>query len=198
MRDWLSCLRNHICQAWIRRVKDAALDLSNAGKIIDEEDIAYKLLSGLPEQYRPLRTALMALRSDVQPLTITRVSAAILMEERSIPIMQAVPTPSPSTLGLQHAHTTAYQPQNNTREPERGRQDSRDRRYRDYRDYSPRDRDSRYRDRDSYYRDNRRDDRNRGSRYSRRYSRPRDLCNFCKNRNHVEESCYLKYPEKHL
>jgi len=65
--------------------------------------------------------------------------------------MQAVPTPLPSTLGLQHAHTTAYQPsENNTQEPERGRQDSRDRRYRDYRDYSPRDRDSRYHDRDSY------------------------------------------------
>jgi len=81
------------------------------------------------------------------------------MEEHSIPIMQAVPTPSSSTLGLQHAHTTAYQPsQNNTRELERGRQDSRDRRYRDYRDYSLRDRDSRYRDRDSYYWDDRRDE----------------------------------------
>ena len=42
-------LPSESCQAWIRRVKDAALDLSNAGKIIDEEDIAYKLLSGLPE-----------------------------------------------------------------------------------------------------------------------------------------------------
>ena len=116
-------LTSESCQAWIRRVKDTALDLSNAGKIMDEEDIAYKLLSSLPEQYRPLRTALMALRSDAQPLTITRVSAAILMEERSIPIMQAMPTPLSSTLGLQHAHTTAYQPsQNNTK---RGCQDSR-------------------------------------------------------------------------
>lgn len=92
------------CQLWIRRVRDAAADLAAAGRPLDPEDVAYKLLSGLPDEYRPLRTALMAMRTDDVKLDIVRVSGAILSEERTIP---SNPTPTPSaSRSHEHAHTT--------------------------------------------------------------------------------------------
>ena len=104
---WLRFPLNHVTSGY---VKDAARDLALYNRPVDQEDIAYRLLSGLPDEFRPLRTALMAMRTDSHRLDVTRVSSAILTQEKSIRL-QVDSTPSHhlqahvSLPAVTHSHT---------------------------------------------------------------------------------------------
>lgn len=77
-------LPSESCHQWIRRVQGAASYLALYNHPVGQEDVAYRLFSGLPDEFRPLRTALMAMGTDSHRLGVTRESSAILTEEKSI------------------------------------------------------------------------------------------------------------------
>lgn len=170
-------LPDETCKTYIDRVKLAADDLASAGRSLNNEDIAYRLLFGLSDQFRHLRTSLLSTRTDQNMLTTARVITAILSEERHLLNMskrssqpaQNAPNTPPSLRHSSHATTanaTPLQPRfddnnQNTPGPQRTRRST----------------------------DNRRQP------YSNSNQRP--SCTFCLGINHTAENCYLQFPEKH-
>ena len=97
--------------------------MASYGRPIGEEDVAYKLPSGLPDEYRALRTALMEWRTDSLKLEVGRISSAILTEEKSIrPFVPDTP-PVPPYAHVAHStpSSTPLQPQFEGRRFERRR-----------------------------------------------------------------------------
>ena len=168
----LVMLPNETCKLYIDRVKLAAEELATAGRSLDSEEIAYRLLFGLPDDYRPLRTSLLSTRSDQNKLSTSRVIPAILSEERHISNMSKRVASSsshpqqqqsdPSRHGSHTAAQSILTPQFDRQGPQRTRRtyDNRQHPYQNpgYRQLS---------------------------------------CTFCLGYNHSEETCFLKYPEKH-
>ena len=174
----LIMLPDETCKLYIDRVKLAAEELATAGCTLDSEEVAYRLLFGLPDDYRPLRTSLLSSRSDLNKLSNSRVILAILSEERHISNMSKRTAPSSSPLPQQDSnrhgtHTatahTATQSTLTTQFDRQGLQHTR-------RTYDNRQHSYDYRSANTY----------------RQVS-----CAFCLGYNHSEENCFLKYPEKH-
>ena len=80
----ISKLPTESCKQYIDRVRLLAGDLSTAGRPLANEDVAYRLLFGLPEEYRQLRTSIISNRSDDHKLSTIRIVPAILSEERHL------------------------------------------------------------------------------------------------------------------
>lgn len=174
------------CRHYIDRLKVAAEELASSGHPVNNEDVACRLLFGLPDNFRHLRTSLMSTRSNSNKLSTSKVISAILSEERHILNISRhiVPPSAPSSSIRSSTYTaSALQPDLDTPGPMRNRRLGSYRRqpYQDAR--SSEDRNSRYPDSRSSYSDNR---------------PPRSpSCTFCLGYNHVEPDCFLKYPEKH-
>ena len=176
----MSKLPSESCTQWIRRVRDTAAELDTYVRPVGDEDIAYKLLSGLLDEYRALRTALMAWRTDTSKLDVIRISSAILIEEKSIRSTDTSPTTSaPSSFAhIAHSstapassvnvspHSLSIQPQFAPSQfpsqfpfqfpPQ-------------FPSYTPR-------------------------RFERRRN-PFARCTFCRSNGHYETTCFLKFPE---
>lgn len=69
------------CQVYIDRVKKLVSQLKAAGDRVKESDVAYTILTGLGERYGSLVTTLTNIISAENPLTVPKVTEAILTEE---------------------------------------------------------------------------------------------------------------------
>ena len=78
----VSKLPGESCKQFIERVRLLADELATTGRPLANEDIAYRLLFGLPEDYRQLRTSIISNRTDDHILSTIRIIPAILSEER--------------------------------------------------------------------------------------------------------------------
>lgn len=72
------------CQAYIDRVKKIVSQLKAGGENTKESDVAYTILTGLGERYSSLVTTLTNMITPEKPLTVKRVTEAILTEELRI------------------------------------------------------------------------------------------------------------------
>ena len=197
--NWVSKLPNESCKQFIDRVRLLAEELATSGRPIANEDVAYRMLFRLPEEYRQLRTSIISNRSDDHKLSTARIIPAILSEERhfiNTSRSRAAPAVPSSTSASNASFTSTSQLSPDFNQPDsqhgqrytssRRRSDRSDYRYNRDRSRSPRN-DRNRNDRDRQDRDDRRQDRE---------DRP-PACNFCLGYNHRQENCFLKFPEKH-
>ena len=77
-------LPDEACKQFIDWVRILADELATAGRPLASEDITYRLLFGLPEEYRQLRTAIISNRTDDHVLSTIQIIPAILSEERHL------------------------------------------------------------------------------------------------------------------
>ena len=72
------------CTEYIRRVKRLVSDLKSCGARVQDADVAYSILTGLPERFSSLITTLTNMASPDKPLEVMRVCDQILEEERRL------------------------------------------------------------------------------------------------------------------
>ncbi|RPB24697.1 hypothetical protein L211DRAFT_848536 [Terfezia boudieri ATCC MYA-4762] len=69
---------------YMKRVKKLVSELKEYGEKVKDEDMAYTVLMGLEEKYSPLVVTLTNMASQANPLTFSRVSEQILIEEQRL------------------------------------------------------------------------------------------------------------------
>lgn len=92
----LIMLPDETYKLYIDRVKLPAEELATAGRTLDSEEVVYRLLFELPDDYRSLCTSLLSSRSDINKLSTSHVMPVILSEERHISNMSKRTTTSSS------------------------------------------------------------------------------------------------------
>ena len=177
------------CKQFIDRVKGITRELDTAGRPISDEDVAYHLLFGLPDDYRHLRTSLISHRSDKGLLTST-VIPAILSEERLIiNLLRHSSNPPTDIPHNQHSYDSPSRIRSSAYASSSNRTQSSSPGLSSTLDSGPQ-RNRRFQN--AYRRHPYRSDRNDNDSGDRPPS-----CNFCLGYNHVEVDCFLKFPEKH-